>query len=946
MAWIKEFGVSVEIHLLGTFEARQHGQAIELSSRRLRVLLATLALSAGRTVSVDVLAGCLWGEELPARVAGSLSTYVVRLRKIVGQELITTQPNGYRLELDPDHVDVLRLVRLVDSAGGLQDSQEERAVLGEALALWRGEPFVRLGSETLEREHRPQLVERYLTALERRVDLDLAAGQYASLVAELRELTARHPLRESLWVRLIIALRGSGRHAEALDCYETCRKRLAETLGADPGAELQQLHRDMLTADPNTATTPATPTRPGAEISVVPRQLPAALGPLIGRTPELAQLSDLVGATTEQNTVVAVTAIGGVGGIGKTALALHWAHHNTDQFPDGQLFVNLRGFDPSGEPLTPTLAVRGFLVALGVESAAIPTGLDEQVGLYRSLVAGKRMLVVLDNARDSAQVMPLLPGSPTCTVLVTSRDRLTGLVTTHGAQPLALDFLEEHQARDVLAQRLGRRRLEAEPEAVTELLTYCAGLPLALSILAGRAHTHPKLPLATLADELHDTRTRLDALNTGDAHTNLDTVLSWSYAALTSQQAAVFGLLGIAAGPDISVHAVANLANLPMPQARTVLRELTRVSLVDEHAPGRYRMHDLTRLSATNHAQHNQPSQDRETALRRLTDFYLHTAFSGMQLLNPAHERVKLDEPAVGCHPYPLADHAEALTWFDAEHPNLLAIQQLAIERDWHHPVWQLAWTTSIYHYRRGHFHDQLTALRAGLAAADHLQDPIIQSRVHRYLGEARVRAGHHAEAIDHLQRALTLAEHVNDRHGQAHTHHYFASVWEDLGNDQRALEHAHRCLSLYQALQEPTGEADAHILVGWHSARLGYQNQARPHLETALDLHRRHRDLDGEAATLYCLGYLDHCTGHYTQALEHYQSALYLRRAAGNTTQEADSWERLGDVHTAVCQHNQARHAWQQALHLYQTHHRTTDADRVQQQLNTLGHPGASGTG
>ncbi|MGH3623143.1 MAG: ATP-binding protein, partial [Sciscionella sp.] len=363
-----------------------------------------------------------------------------------------------------------------------------------------------------------------------------------------------------------------------------------------------------LTAPPRD---PATP---------VPRQLPAPPRWFTGRARELATLTTALDEMAEQNNTVVISALAGTGGIGKTWLALHWANQHLDRFPDGQLFVNLQGFAPSRTPMTPATAVRSFLDAFGVDPARIPVDLDAQVGLYRSLVAGRRMLIVLDNARDATQVTPLLPGSPTCTVLVTSRDRLQGLVTGHGARPLPVDVLSESEARELLAARLGAQRVAAEPEAVAELLACCGGFPLALSIVAGRAQAHSEFPLAVLAAELREAATRLGALDEDDPAASLPAVLSWSYRALTSEHARVVGLLGIVPGPDIGLPAVASLTALPTSRVRAVLRVLERVSLLHQDTPGRYRMHDLVRLYVAEHAGRDQPEDVQEAALRQLAD--------------------------------------------------------------------------------------------------------------------------------------------------------------------------------------------------------------------------------------------------------------------------------------------------------------------------------------
>lgn len=716
-------------------------------------------------------------------------------------------------------------------------------------------------------------------------------------------------------------------------------RQLAEALELPPGE-----HEELLSAALGTTVSPSAPPQTEAGLRVLPRQLPAAPAGFTGRAAELARLTHALDATAEPSATVVVTAVGGMGGIGKTALALHWAHHNADRFPDGQLFVNLRGFDPTGEPMPPASAVRGFLDTLGVALQSIPADLDAQVGLYRSLVADKRLLIVLDNARDAAQVTPLLPGSPTCTVIVTSRDRLTGLVTTHNARPLALDVLDEHEARVLLARRLGQQRLETEPEATAELLAYCAGLPLALSITAGRAQAHPHVPLAVLAGELHDTATRLSALDADDPHTNLDTVLSWSYHALTAEQAEYFRLLGIAPGADISLAAAATLLDLPVHQAKAVLRTLQRASLLDERTPGRYHMHDLTRLYATEQAHHTQPADQRDAALRRLVDFYLHTAHIADRLLYPHGDPLQLDPPVSGCQPHPLPDHTAALAWFDTEHANLLATLHTATTHGWHQAVWQLASTLHTFHLRRGHLHDALVVWRAGLAAARRLPDPAAHTRAHRLLGYAYARLGRHDEAIDHLHHALALAERHHDPTGQADTRRMLAWAWEHRGELRRALEHATHALHLYRTLDLPVREAEALNTMGWYVARLGDHDQARTHCQAALALHRRHRDRVGEAATLDSLGYLDHHTGHHHQAIDHYQQALTLFRYLGFTYQVADTLDGLGHPHAALGQHDQARTVWRETLELYRQQGRDEDAERVQQQLHALDkHPDTS---
>ncbi|MFF2554896.1 ATP-binding protein [Nocardia sp. NPDC058058] len=664
----------------------------------------------------------------------------------------------------------------------------------------------------------------------------------------------------------------------------------------------------------------------------IPRQLPCAPGSFVGRWHECSQLDavmDSPGAT------VAVSAVTGAGGIGKTWLVLHWAHRHLDQFPDGQLFVDLRGFAPSGQPMPPDTAVRGFLDAFGIEPARIPVDIDARVGLYRSLVANKRLLIVLDNAHDTTHVAQLVPGNPTCTVLVTSRNQLSGLLTTHSARRLNLDVLDVNEARELLAARLGQTRIDAEPDAVTELLSYCAGLPLALSIVASRAAAHPSFPLAELTRELRDTAVRLDALDDGEA-ASITRVLSWSFAALPPRPAKALEMLGLAPGPDISLSAAAVLIGLTDTQTRAVLRTLERASLLQQQVPGRWQIHDLVRLYAVQQAELDQSEEDRNAALRRLIDFYLRTAHSADRLINPRRPPIDIDEPLDTTRTHPLHDQEAAWAWFDAELMCLEASEHLAASR-WHHAAWQLTWALDTFRYRRGLLLDRIAAWHKGLAAAQQDGDPNGTFIAHRLLGHAYIQIGHHDEALEHLEHALRVAGEAGNLLNQAHTHTFLMKARQEQGSDQRALEHATEARRLFQLLGHPIWEAQALTSMGKFAARLGQHADARIHCDTALLMCRRNHDGQGETEALHNLGYLEQLAGDHHRALDYYRQTLDQYRRLGHTYYEADVLDRVGESHVALDQRDSARTAWQQAERLYADQHRTDDAERIQRRLSEL---------
>ena len=667
----------------------------------------------------------------------------------------------------------------------------------------------------------------------------------------------------------------------------------------------------------------------------VPRELPAAPGGFVGRGAELAALDLAMGA--DEGGAVVVSAATGGGGIGKTWLALVWAHRNADRFPDGQLFCDLRGYAPNTRPIEPSEALRGFLDALGVAPDAVPLDVDARAKLYRTLLAGRRMLVVLDNGRDTAQVAPLLTGGDSCRVIVTSRDRLAGLVAGHNARPLPLGTLDEARAWELLAARLGEDRLVGEPEAAMEILACCGGLPLALAVVAARAAVHPDQPLARLAAELRDTAGRLDALDAGDPVANVPATLLWTLHAVEPHHAEVFGLLGLNPGPDIGLPAATALTGLPERQARAALRALERLHLAEQRGPGRWAMHDLVKLTAAHHAR-TMPEPDRDQALRRLADHYLHTAAAADRLFNPTGLPIQLPDPPDRARPRALADRDAALVWFDAEHPNLIAAQRLAVERRWHAHTWQLAWATQSYLWHNCRVQDYLAIWQAGLTAAEQEEGYVARAVAHHFLGRAHVLAGRHNGAVRHLHQALELAEHANDLTVQVYTHLHLGPAWELREDYLRGLEHAIRALSLAQALDDPVPRAFALNNVGYLLALLGRYDEARAHCEAALELWCLQDASYSKALTLDSLGYIAHHSGQPETALERYREALDLYRDFGSVHAQPHTLDHLALSYHALGQHEQARRHWQEALALFHDQHRDADAERVQTSLDALG--------
>jgi tetratricopeptide (TPR) repeat protein len=649
---------------------------------------------------------------------------------------------------------------------------------------------------------------------------------------------------------------------------------------------------------------------------VVPRQLPGPVRQFTGRHDELAALTGLVDSGCGPASAVVISAISGTAGIGKTTLAVRWAHLAAEKFPDGQLYVNLRGFDGSAAPVPPVEAIRDFLGALEVPSDRIPASQEAQAALYRTLVAGKRLLIVLDNASDPDQVRPLLPGSPGCVVLVTSRAELTALAATDGAHLLTLDLLTQQEACGLLASHLGIRRVAAEQAAADELIALCARLPLALAIAAARAAAHPQFPLTALAAELRGTAGRLDVLDTGQAASSLRAVFSWSYQQLNERAARLFRLLGLHPGPDIGVPAAASLAALPLPAARTALHALTRASLITELAPGRYTMHDLLRMYAAELAEERDSSDDRRAAAERMLDHYLYTADTTARLLDADQDPYTSGSPVNGVTPEIIIGRDRALAWFAAEHKVLLAVTKNTAENGFDAQAQQLAWILITYLDRGGHWPDLVASQHIALACSTQLGDLGGQAHAHRNLGRAHFRLGQANLARAHLMQAARLARRLGDQAGEARAHLGLSTVFEGGQSPRQALRSSLRALALAEAAGPPALKAMACNNVGYLYATLGDFGTALAYCQRA---QREQSQISGpstlEASIWDSLGYIYQHLGDHRQATQSYLRAAGLFRELGAHLYQAKTLSNLGDAYRAADDLRASRGAWEQAL-------------------------------
>ena len=911
----------MEFWLLGPLVVRRDGATVPVSQGKQRVVLATLMLNANRVVPVDELAEALWGPMPPASARVTVQNYVKRLRLTIedaDRSRISTRPRGYLMRVDDGELDISRFETLTASAcSAAREGSWSRAAANAraGLALWRGEPLADVESEVLAAQEVPRLTEIRLQALELRLKAQLYLGDHVKVIPDLQRLTTDHPLREHLHGLLMLALYRHGRQAEALATYQAARRALVDELGTEPGYELRELHQRILAADPVLTVRADGPPATLESVPAIPWELPGAVPHFVGRERELAALTGLLEKAGEKppGTVV-ISAIGGTAGVGKTALALHWAHQVAGRFPDGQLYVNLRGYDP-GQPMPATDALAAFLRSLGVPGQDIPPEEDERAARYRSLLAGKRMLVILDNAGSADQVRPLLPGTLGCIVLVTSRDTLAGLVARDGATRLDLGVLPRQDAVALLQKLIGARA-DAEPETAAELAAQCCRLPLALRVAAELAASRPAALLADLAGELADLRTRLDLLTAGgDPRTQVRAVFSWSYRQLDADSARAFRLLGLHPGPDIEPYAAAALTGATIQQARQALDVLARAHLIQLAGPGRHGMHDLLRGYARELSAAPDTETEQHAALTRLFDHYLRSAAAAMDTLFPAerHRRPRIPQPAT---PVPsLADPAAARDWLDAERATLVAVAGHTAVRDWPGHTTQLATTISRHLHYGGHLSEAITIFSHSLDAARRTGDRAAEATALTQIGDVDGQQGRLQQAGDHYRQALALFRAAGDRTGEARVLGSLGITETQLGRYEHAARHHQDAAAIFRDIGDRFGEVRTLGNLGLARRLQGRYQEAADYHQQNLEGCREIGDRQGEAWALGWLGAVDLRLGRHQEATSYLRQALALFHEVGDTIDQAEILIRLGEVYVGLGRYEQAAGNFEQAL-------------------------------
>ncbi|WP_329550487.1 AfsR/SARP family transcriptional regulator [Streptomyces sp. NBC_00696] len=964
--------------VLGPVRAWRGPTEAELGAPQQRAVLAALLLAEGAQVSTAELIDVVWGIKAPASAPGILRTYVHRLRKALEPDrdtaasVIRSVGDGYQLPIGERDMDLTVFRQLLTGAERARQAGDDKdgvRQLDEALRLWQGTALAGIRSE-YARIQRRRLDELRLSAQATRIAAELNLGSHTDAVADLTGLVADNPLDERFRELMMLALYRSGRQAAALESYREAQSLLAEELGLDPGPALQTMYQRVLRADPgllpdphratpapglapdmpaptdlSAMSAPSLPSVVPASSSVAipptPAQLPPGLAAFVGREAQLAAVRAL-----STGGAAVVSAVAGMAGVGKTVFAVQWARQVAHHFPDGQLYLNLRGFDPVALPVSPERALRTLLESLGVDPRALPQDADALGARYRTLLVGKRILLLLDNARDAAQVRPLLPGAADCLAIVTSRDRLSGLVALDGAVPVHLDLLSVSEARALLARRLGAARTAAEPEAVDEIIALCARLPLALAVTAARAATRSAFPLAVIAAELRDHAGGLWTFGDSDAAADVRAVFSWSYHALTPDAARLFRLLALHPGPDVTLPAAAAIGGLSLPHTRQLLSELLQAHLVTESAPGRHTSHDLLRAYATELADALEPPEELRAARRRHLDHYLHSAHRAVALLNPVRRLIELEPPAEGVRPEEFgADAGRAKAWVAAEFQVLTASVEAAAAHQFDAHTWKLVWSVSNHLHERGRWQDLRSLRQLGLDAARRLADRAAEADALHGLAVVLGGLGLFQEARVHCEQAIALFALADGRNDRPECHVTMAWVADQQDDLETALDASQQALSLYRAQErrDPgdtravTGVATVLNAVGWALSRLGRHREALDHCRQALAVWLEHGESVHVAHTWDSIGHAHHRLGEYDEAAAAFHNALDLYRAHQHLPWfVAGTLDRLADTHLSAGNPQDAGRAWTEALEIYELLNHT-DAESIRVKLRGL---------
>jgi len=912
--------------MLGPLEVRLDGEPVQLGSTAVRTLLACLLLEPNQVVPTDRIVDALWGGSPPATYRTMVHGYISKLRRLFqrggegpGEPEIITRAPGYLLRVDSDRIDAHRVRSLISKAQGL-DAAQRAEMLAEALRMWHGPVLADLDGR-LQQLVGTNLDELRMAALEERIAADLELGRHQQLVPELGNLVDQDPMRERLTYLLMLAAYRSGHRAEAQARYHALRQRLSSELGIDPMPEVRTLYERLLRDDETllsgvrrSTDQEVTPARP------VPAELPPGVAGLVGRDRELDALDRMLADPGNTTRLAVLT---GTAGVGKSSVAITWAHRVAESFPDGQLYASLRGFDSERAPLTPGEVLTSMLKALGVASDAIPLDIEDRAALYRSLLADRRVLVLLDNARDSEQVRPLLPGSRTSLVLVTSRRRLDGLVVSSGARVLPLETLPTDSAVELLDRAGGTGGSSTEPHAARELARLCGGLPLALRIAAARLAANPARGVGDLVHELTDERNRLHGLDIDDADTSVRGAFDLSYRNMHAVHAATFRLLGLVPGHTFTAHAVAALCGTDPPDAHRRLRALALAHLITEPEPDRFGMHDLLRLYARELLVPEDGGGDLAdsdaAALRRLLHYYLVVSDRARRFLRPARDDVDFSGDSTIEQPG-IRTRTEALAWFDAEWPNLVAAVRTAHARGLHDYTWKLVRCQFNYLVVRCPWEDWIRIYGCGLESARLAEHPVGQVLMPAGLGVAYARTGRSEEALGHYADSYRCAVATGDPSWLAMAQVNMGAVLFRMGRYAEAQVHCRDALRVYRTLGDRYREAGALNNLAQVEQANGHLDRALEHLLEAVEMYREADDLETLSMVLNNCGEVSIELGKLAEGDAYHQEALDVAQRCGSAMRQAAAYVGLGDAAFARGDRTVARTRWETARSIYET--------------------------